>query len=163
MHENAQIAIPLLADKGLFAFIPNIHRNKICPMASGGFTISMGKESKYSPYYLLGLLNSKLLFWKLQKESNVFRGGWVTCTKQYVGELPIKIIDFATTENNIHDNIVKLVEKMLEAKQKLSTAKTDGEVNRLELLCSSLDRKIDEAVYELYGLTEEEIKIVEGK
>ncbi len=163
LHENAQIAIPLLADKGLFAFIPNIHRNKICPMASGGFTISMGKESKYSPYYLLGLLNSKLLFWKLQKESNVFRGGWVTCTKQYVGELPIKIIDFATTENNIHDNIVKLVEKMLEAKQKLSTAKTDGEVNRLELLCSSLDRKIDEAVYELYGLTEEEIKIVEGK
>ncbi len=29
--------------------------------------------------------------------------------------------------------------------------------------CAALDRQIDAAVYELYGLTEEEIKIVEGK
>ena len=46
---------------------------------------------------------------------------------------------------------------------KRAAAKTDAEVNRLELLCESLDRQIDEAVYELYGLTEEEIKIVEGE
>ncbi len=50
---------------------------------------------------------------------------------------------------------------MLEAKQKLFAAKTGEETNRLELLCASLDRQIDEAVYELYDLTEEEIKIVE--
>jgi hypothetical protein len=31
------------------------------------------------------------------------------------------------------------------------------------MLCAGIDRQIDEAVYELYGLTEEEIKIVEGK
>jgi hypothetical protein len=31
-----------------------------------------------------------------------------------------------------------------------------------ENLCSTLDRQIDQLVYELYGLTEEEIKIVEG-
>ncbi len=60
---------------------------------------------------------------------------------------------------------------MIDTEQKLTAAKTDGETNRLELLCASLDRKIDEAVYELYGLTpakkpagkEEEIKIVEGE
>jgi hypothetical protein len=32
----------------------------------------------------------------------------------------------------------------------------------LEILCASLDRQIDEAVYALYGLTEEEILVVEG-
>jgi type II restriction/modification system DNA methylase subunit YeeA len=52
---------------------------------------------------------------------------------------------------------------MLEAKEKLAAAKTDAEVNRLDLLCKSTDRKIDEAVYELYGLSEEEIKIVANK
>ncbi len=52
---------------------------------------------------------------------------------------------------------------MLEAKQKLPAAKTDTETNRLELFCTSLDRKIDEAVYELYGLTEEQIKVVDGE
>lgn len=46
---------------------------------------------------------------------------------------------------------------------KSTTTKTAGEINRLKKLCASLDRKIDEAVYELYGLTEEEIKTVEGK
>jgi hypothetical protein len=114
--------------------------------------------------YVLGLLNSKVLFWKLEKESNIFRGGWITCTKQYFGELPIRSIDFTKPEEKAkHDHIVSLVEQMLEAKQNLAAAKTDAEVNRHELLCSSLDRQIDEAVYDLYGLTEEEIKIVEGK
>jgi type I site-specific restriction endonuclease len=35
--------------------------------------------------------------------------------------------------------------------------------NRLEMLCQSLDHQIDEAAYELYGLTPEKIAIVEGK
>jgi type II restriction/modification system DNA methylase subunit YeeA len=79
-------------------------------------------------------------------------------------QLPIRTIDFSNPkEKSQHDSIVKLVEQMLDAKRKLAAAKTDAEVNRHELLCSSLDRQIDEAVYELYGLTEEEIKIVEGK
>ncbi len=52
---------------------------------------------------------------------------------------------------------------MLAAKEKLAKAKTDAEVNLLEMQCAALDRQIDAAVYELYGLTEEEIKIVEGK
>jgi tRNA threonylcarbamoyladenosine modification (KEOPS) complex Cgi121 subunit len=47
--------------------------------------------------------------------------------------------------------------------ENFAKTKTDAEVNRLELQCESLDRQIDAAVYELYGLTEEEIKIVEGK
>jgi adenine-specific DNA-methyltransferase len=51
---------------------------------------------------------------------------------------------------------------MLAAKEKLPAAKTDSEVNRLEMQCESLDRQIDEAVYELYGLTKEEIGIVEN-
>jgi adenine-specific DNA-methyltransferase len=52
---------------------------------------------------------------------------------------------------------------MLAAKEKLAQSKTDAETHRLEAHCASLDRQIDAAVYELYGLTEEEINIVEGK
>jgi len=35
-------------------------------------------------------------------------------------------------------------------------------VNDFHTKCISLDSQIDQLVYELYGLTEEEIKIVEG-
>ena len=61
----------------------------------------------------MGLLNSRLLFWKLRQISNVFRGGWITCTKQYFGELPIREIDFKVKhEKHAHDRIAELVEQI---------------------------------------------------
>ena len=51
---------------------------------------------------------------------------------------------------------------MLEAKKQLALAKTDKDKTYYENKCASLDRQIDRLVYDLYGLTEEEIKIVEG-
>jgi adenine-specific DNA-methyltransferase len=41
--------------------------------------------------------------------------------------------------------------------------KRKSDKNYLERKCETLDKQIDELVYQLYGLTEEEIKIVEGK
>src|SRR5437899_3367210 len=72
LHDQAQIAVPLLADRGLFALIPPESRGCLCPMASGGFTIALGQSAKVRPEYVLGLLNSKLLFWRLEKTSNLF-------------------------------------------------------------------------------------------
>jgi hypothetical protein len=70
--------------------------------------------------------------------------------------------DPRSTTSARRDAIVKLVDQLVETKQKLGAAKTDAESNHVELLCSSLDRQIDEAVYELCGLNEEEIRLVEG-
>jgi hypothetical protein len=52
---------------------------------------------------------------------------------------------------------------MLDVKAKMVNSKTESETNWFEMLCKTLDRQIDEAVCQLYGLTEEEIRIVEGK
>ena len=82
----------------------------------------------------------------------------------FLNKLPIKSIDFQNpSEKQTHDRIVSLVEQMLEAKKQLSTAKTDKDKTYFERKCESLDRQIDAEVYKLYGLSEEEIKIVEGK
>jgi len=54
--------------------------------------------------------------------------------------------------------MVTLVDQMLEAKKQLANAKTDKDKNYYEGKCATLDR----LVYELYGLTDEDIKIVEG-
>lgn len=58
--------------------------------------------------------------------------------------------------------MVQLVETMLATKQQQSSARTDADINRLAHRAADLDRRIDELVYELYGLTAEEVKIVEG-
>ncbi|MBI5934554.1 MAG: N-6 DNA methylase [Chloroflexi bacterium] len=164
LHDVAQIVVPLLANKGLFAFLPD-DKQDYCLMASGGFSISvLDKDS--SPTYVLGLLNSTLLFWYLKQISNVFRGGWITCTKQYVGQLPIRRIDFTNpAEKAAHDEIVSLVEKMLalqKEKQSYTSKLYDDEIQAVERQIAHVDEEINQRVYRLYGLTEEEIGIVEG-
>ncbi len=84
--------------------------------------------------------------------------------QSYLGKIPIPSVDFNDPADKArHDHIVQLVERMLAAKEELSKAKTESETTRLERECEALDRQIDQAVYELYGLTEEEIRVVEGK
>jgi len=45
----------------------------------------------------------------------------------------------------------------------LATAKTDHEKTSLQRQIDATDKQIDSLVYELYGLTSEEIALVEGK
>ena len=51
---------------------------------------------------------------------------------------------------------------MLKTKAQVSAAKTESDRTYLENKCAGLDRRIDQLVYELYDLTEEEITLVEG-
>ena len=162
LHDRAQIAVPLLADRGLFAMIPSEFGGRLCPMASGGFTICVGASVKVCPEYVLGLLNSTLLFWRLQKVSNIFRGGWITCTKQYFGQLPIRTLDLSDESDKAsHDSMVSLVQRMLDLHKQLGAARTPTDKTGLQRQIDATDRRIDQLVYQLYGLTDDEIHIVE--
>lgn len=119
---------------------------------------------RYSVKYLLGLLNSKLLTFLYPFVSNkIVKDNFPRLSVGDLRQLPIRTINFEDAQDKSrHDYIVQLVEQMLDAKKKLSIAKTEAETNRREMQCQTLDLRIDEAVYELYGLTEEEIRVVEG-
>jgi len=113
--------------------------------------------------YLLALLNSKLLDWWYQKL--IPEKGRVFAEVKVVNlvKLPIKLIDFDnSTEKNIHDSLVTLVEQMLQAQKDFRNTKSESDKKLYEQKISMLDKKIDDLVYKLYGLTEEEIRIVEG-
>jgi hypothetical protein len=55
------------------------------------------------------------------------------------------------------------VEKMLSLHKQLYDKNFDSEKEPIERQIKATDKKIDQLVYQLYGLTEEEIKVVEGK
>jgi len=57
--------------------------------------------------------------------------------------------------------MVELVERMLDLHKRLAAAKTPPDRTALQRQIVATDRQIDRLVYELYGLTEEEIRIVE--
>ena len=61
------------------------------------------------------------------------------------------------------DNIRKLVEQMLELDKQSTMVPNPLDKERVGREIESTDKSIDRLVYELYGLTEEEIKIVEGE
>jgi hypothetical protein len=57
--------------------------------------------------------------------------------------------------------MVELVETMLKLHKNLQAAKTNHEKSLIQRQIDVTDKQIDQLVYELYDLTEEEIRIVE--
>jgi type I restriction-modification system DNA methylase subunit len=118
--------------------------------------------SDYRMEYLLGVLNSRYfecLYAELVQETGrVFAQVKLSKIKQ----LPIRKIDFSDpADKKRHDEVVTKVEAMIEAKKQMAQAKTDKDKAYYENKCAALDRQIDHLVYDLYGLTEDEIRIVE--
>lgn len=78
-------------------------------------------------------------------------------------QVPIRPIDDRiAADKTRRDRMVQLVDQMLEAKQQLASARTERDQTFYESKCATLDRQIDNLVYELYDLTDDEIAIVEG-
>jgi TaqI-like C-terminal specificity domain len=112
---------------------------------------------------LLGLLNSNLLDTYLKSFSSRFSGGYYAYNRQYIEKLPIHAIDFSDPQDVArHDHMVSLVDSMLSLHKQVKEAHTPHEQTALQRQIEATDEQIDALVYELYGLTEEEIRIVEG-
>jgi hypothetical protein len=77
--------------------------------------------------------------------------------------LPIPQIDLKNpTDRDRHDRVVELVDRMLELHKELAAVKTADDKTRIQRQIDVTGGWIDKLVYELYGLTADEIKIVEG-
>ncbi len=113
--------------------------------------------------YLLGLLNSKVADGFFKLNSTPFRGGWIALTKQHIEILPIRTIDFADPADvGKHDRMISLVDRMLALVPKRRAEANPQAAAQLDAQIAATDRQIDRLVYDLYGLTDEEIKLVEG-
>jgi hypothetical protein len=113
--------------------------------------------------YLIGLLNSSLMDFCYRNLTAVFRGGYLRFFTQYMIQLPIHTIDFSLSDDSTrHNRIVVLVDQMITLHKQLKEARTPHEQTAFQRQIEATDGQIDALVYELYGLTEEEIMIVEG-
>jgi hypothetical protein len=65
------------------------------------------------------------------------------------------------SEKAQHDKLVALVDSMLELQKKHQEARMEQDKERYERQIKFVDAQIDRLVYDLYGLTEDEIKVVE--
>ena len=149
--EKPKIIIPTIVETASYAF------------DTKGF-YSNDKTSIISSddFYLLGILNSKVSDVVIHSTSSTKRGGFFEYKPMYVGQLPIRTIDFSNPEDKTrHDKMVTLVEQMLALHDRLAKVTEESEKVALQKQIEETDQQIDNQVYELYGLTPEEIGIVE--
>ncbi len=117
-----------------------------------GYAITLsGKTSEHMPL-LLGLLNSSLLGGFLKDVSTPLRGGWYRPFPQFMSQIPIKLPETAE-DKKLAACIIESVRAIMEAKVKLRDDKlSDRERVSLRGDVESLEHRIDEAVFDLYGV-----------
>jgi type I restriction-modification system DNA methylase subunit len=111
----------------------------------------------FDPNYVLGLLNSKLITWFYQSTTAERGKVFAQIKIALLRLLPIKTANLSQQKP-----IIGLVEQIVELNKRLQAAKTALEKDSLQRQIDATDRQIDRLVYELYELTDDEIKIVEG-
>jgi predicted lipase len=119
----------------------------------------------HSLKYILALLNSKLMNHYYHLISLELGRAMAQTDIETIEKLPIRRIDFSDPADVArHDRMAALVEEMLRVQKEHAQAEAHKEDRRHDLArrIERLDAEIDALVYELYGLTEEEIAIVEG-
>jgi len=132
----------------------------------GGYGVTLNRQVKASPLYVLGLLNSRALEYYLHTTSSRFRAGYWAYNRQYIAQLPIRLPDMDDLgERELHDRLVALVERVLALHERLAAKGDlhDNEREQIERDIAHTDREIDELVYDLYSLTAKERALIEAE
>lgn len=74
----------------------------------------------------------------------------------------MRSVDFqADMDSQLHEDIVHRVKTLLDLNKQISGTRAPDVKKQILRQIDAMDRRIDKLVYELYGLTEEEIAVVE--
>ncbi|WP_052805728.1 class I SAM-dependent DNA methyltransferase [Campylobacter jejuni] len=105
----------------------------------------------FSLKYILAFMNSNCYKWLITLKTNLIQtGSYAYGAKDKIERLPIPKIN--SKNEKLADELINLVDEILKAKEQDKNANTQ-----------ELENKINSLVYKLYNLTDDEIKIIEGK
>ncbi len=141
--------------------IPDISRRmQVCIDSAGKYIFSGGgaggnaivpKQPEWMEL-LAGILNSRLIEEALRQSGTKFRGGYLNCEVRFIRDLPIRLPQGAE-ENEIAVRIAEAVNKIIETTESLRKPRlSDRQKREYEGEIEALERRIDEAVFELYGV-----------
>jgi hypothetical protein len=121
-------------------------------------------EGPVQPLYLLGLINSWLLSWfHHRRNPKALKQLFPKVLVSDLRKLPIRTINSGEkSDKAAHDRMVMLVDSMLGLHEQLAAAKSAAQRGVIQRQIDATDAEIDRLVYDLYGLTAEEIAVVEG-
>ncbi|MBU1930765.1 Eco57I restriction-modification methylase domain-containing protein [Candidatus Micrarchaeota archaeon] len=116
------------------------------------YAITIKSDDLNELIFICGILNSKVAEFYIKRVSPMFSGGYYKYHTQYLDSIPIIF--------GCKEEIVNLVKKIAESAQKLTESKTNQNLALLDTI-KNYEKELNEVVYALYGVTEEEKKIIE--
>ena len=155
------ISQSMLSKKKLIATLDKsgfyVEQSLVCIIPHGILTDKQ-RDFSISLEFILGILNSALqtFYFSTYIIDYSLGGGLIHATPGSQGKLLIPQVSEVEAQK-----VATLVETMLELNKKLQMARTPDEKTMLQRQIDATDRQIDNLVFELYGLTDEEIAIVE--
>ncbi|WP_157149451.1 Eco57I restriction-modification methylase domain-containing protein [Brachyspira pilosicoli] len=137
-------------------------RNKFVVSNEGEYILDSmafisGLNSREKAYYILGVLNSNLVYFWIRHNVHEYGQTGFRLSNQYVEIIPIPEPDKDT-----ESKLVNLVDNIIDLNKKLSSEKNPNTIDILNSRIETIDRKINSIVYELYNLNSQEIAIIEG-
>ena len=146
-----KIIVPYRAEHNRFAYDDQQFFN------DGGDirAIVMKENCGYLIKYILALLNSTLLDWYFG-----FIGKTKGNSREYFNK-PLALIPIKSATQSQQQELANLATLMMDAVKRQQEAKSDQEKNICKMRIEAIDAQINAKVYALYGLTEDEIAIVE--
>lgn len=93
MWEQPKLMVPYMITR-LAAYPDRTDSYYFINVTTGGYGLTVD-DSHGELLFLSRLLNSRLLDFYLKKVSTNFQGGYFAANKQYIEQLPIRVIDFS--------------------------------------------------------------------
>ena len=119
----------------------------------------LSNKSNFSIYYILAILNSKLISWYTYR----FIYGKAIMTMHFdsviTAKIPMPLLDMQRKE---HDKIVILVKNIIELNNKLTNEKNPNYINLIQRQIYNIDDMIEKLIYSIYELSDNEIRIIEN-
>ncbi len=125
------------------------------------YGVSLKEDSSVSPYYLQAFLNNKLVEIMVSSSSSVFRGEYYSYGKQFISDLPIPTPNTQSTEGREEcEKIEQLTKTLHSLNDKLAETETPGKKEIIESQISEVREELQNLIFDVFNLTEEEKKVV---
>ncbi|WP_288694495.1 TaqI-like C-terminal specificity domain-containing protein [uncultured Brachyspira sp.] len=158
IYEKEKILLRRIGNK-LIASIDFDKYYNLCDI----YNLLLKDDTNINLKYLLSIINSKLMSYYLDIEFKSAKKIFPKIPIANLEKLPIKNLNLDDKQDKeIYDKLVNLVDSIIDLNKKLSSEKNPNTIEMLNARIQAVDKAIDKIVYSLYGLNDDEIRIIEG-
>jgi type I restriction-modification system DNA methylase subunit len=116
----------------------------------------------YSLFYVQAILHHPVFEAMIYSGAVRVRGDYSSRGKQFIADIPIRRIDFESKgDRKRYERVIELVQQLIAVTAQLSAAKLPRARQLLERQSNLLKRQINERITELYGIGEDDLRLVE--